>query len=106
MKFLQFAPSAILKPYVKHSYLFQSYLESAFEDTVFPSGDMEVIFNLGEGMWEILGENKFCETPPVELWGQITRPLAIRSAGKQTMLGIRFFAHSPAFFFDEALEAV
>ncbi|MBC7922372.1 MAG: helix-turn-helix transcriptional regulator [Ferruginibacter sp.] len=103
MNFLQFAPSAILRPYVKQYFFFQSNLERAFEDIVFPSGDMEVIFNLGDDTWETFGENRFRKTPPVELWGQITRPLAIRLAGQQTLLGIKFFTHSAAYFFDEGL---
>ncbi|MBC8085102.1 MAG: helix-turn-helix transcriptional regulator [Hymenobacter sp.] len=103
MHFLQFAPSAVLKPYVKQYFLFQSNLENAFEDIVFPTGDMEAIFNLESETWQTFGENKFHKTPPVELWGQVTRPLAIRLAGQQTLLGIKFFTHSAAFFFDEGL---
>ncbi|WP_046247124.1 helix-turn-helix transcriptional regulator [Hymenobacter terrenus] len=103
MKFLQFAPSTVLRPYVKQYFLFQSNLESAFEDVVFPSGDMEVIFNLGDETWETYGGKTFSKTPLVELWGQVTRPLAIRLVGQQTLLGVKFFTHSAAFFFAEGL---
>lgn len=103
MDFKQFLPSAALKPYIKYYYLFQSDNDKAFEDTVFPSGDMEMIFNLGEGIWEATVENRFQRNPAVELWGQITRPLPIKSKGKQTMLGVKFFTHSAAVFLDEEI---
>ncbi|MGY0037228.1 DUF6597 domain-containing transcriptional factor [Pedobacter sp. NJ-S-72] len=99
MEFKQFLPSDILKPYIRHYYIFESGSDTEFEDTVFPSGDMEVIFNLGEGIWESSVENKFLKTPAIELWGQITKPLAIKSKGKHTMLGIKFFTHSASYFF-------
>lgn len=103
MEFKYFPPSDILKPYVRHYYIFESDSDAEFEDTVFPSGDMEVIFNLGEGTWESSVENKFIKTPKIELWGQITKPLAIRSKGRHTMLGIKFFTHSAAYFFNDGI---
>jgi len=103
MEFKHFPPSDILKPYIRHYYIFESDSDIEFEDTVFPSGDMEVIFNLGQGRWESSVENKFLQTPPIELWGQITKPLAIRSKGRHTMLGIRFFTHSAAYFLSDEI---
>lgn len=101
MEFRHFAPSDHLKPYIKHYYVFVSDSAIEFEDTVFPSGDMEVIFNLGEGTWESFIDNQYYSNPPIELWGQITKPLAIRSKGRHTMLGIRFFTHSAACFLND-----
>jgi AraC-like DNA-binding protein len=103
LEFKQFTPSDILKPYIRHYYIFESGSDIEFEDTVFPSGDMEVIFNLGEGTWETLVDNKFRKTPKIELWGQITKPLAIRSKGRHTMLGIKFFTHSASYFFNDGI---
>jgi hypothetical protein len=103
MEFKHFLPSDILKPYVRHYYIFESDSDTEFEDTVFPSGDMEAIFNLGEGIWESSVENSFIKTPKIELWGQITKPLAIRSKGKHTMLGIKFFTHSASYFFNDEI---
>ena len=103
MEFKHFSPSDILKPYIRHYYIFESDSGIEFEDTVFPSGDMEVIFNLGEGTWESLVDNKFNKTPKIELWGQITKPLAIRSKGRHTMLGIKFFTHSASYFFNDTI---
>jgi len=103
MEFKYFTPSDTLKPYIKHYYLFESCSDTVFEDTVFPSGEMEMIFNLGEGVWESSVENKFTPTPPIELWGQITKPLPIKSRGRHTMLGIRFLTHSAACFFNDEI---
>ena len=103
MKFKEFPPSDILRPYIKCFYIFKSNNDIEFEDTVFPSGNMEVIFNLGEGEWESSVENKFFKTPQIELWGQITKPLAIKSKGKHIMLGIRFLTHSAAYFFNDEI---
>src|SRR5882672_180670 len=103
MEFKQFAPSDFLKPYVQCFYSFKSNTKTEFTDTVFPSGDMEMIFNLGEGTWESSVGNEFVKTPPIELWGQITKPLAIKSKGRHTMLGIKFFTHSAAYFFNDEL---
>jgi AraC-like DNA-binding protein len=103
MEFSYFSPSAILQPYIKHYYLFESRSDIQFEDTVFPGGDMEVIFNLGKGVWESASDNTFTTTPQIELWGQITKPLAIRSTGRHTMLGIRFLTHSVSCFLDDEI---
>ncbi|HEX9513942.1 MAG TPA: helix-turn-helix domain-containing protein [Puia sp.] len=105
MEFRHFSPSDILKPYIKCYYIFESDSDIEFEDTVFPSGGMEAIFNLGEGTWESSVDNKFLQTPPIELWGQITKPLAIKSKGRQTMLGIRFHTHSAACFISDEIGA-
>lgn len=103
MEFTHFLPSDILKPFIKHYFVFESNSNIEFEDTVYPSGDMEMIFNLGEGVWESLVENEFFQTPQIELWGQLTRPLAIKSKGRHTMLGIRFLTHSAAYFLNDEI---
>ncbi|MBC9795711.1 helix-turn-helix domain-containing protein [Sinomicrobium weinanense] len=103
MDFQQFIPSNTLKPYIRHYYLFESASDMEFEDTVLPSGDMEMIFNLGDGIWEFSVNNVFHRTPPTELWGQITKPLSIRSRGKHTMVGIKFFTHSAAYFLNDEI---
>jgi len=103
MDFKKFYSSDPLKPYIRYYFVFSSESYVQFEDTVFPSGDMEIIFNLGDGVWETAVDNKFLKTPKIEFWGQITQPLQIRSTGKHTMLGIKFFTHAPGYFLGDEI---
>jgi AraC-like DNA-binding protein len=106
MVFKEILPGQKLKPYIRCFYFYESHADLVFDDIVFPSGNMEVIFNLGEGAWKIKKDDTFYTTPAIELWGQITKPLAIRSSGKNTMLGIRFYAHSSSYFFKADVSAL
>jgi AraC-like DNA-binding protein len=100
MQYREIIPGHLLKQYVKCYYIYESDSALAFDDTVFPSGCMEIIFNLGSGKWQTSVDDTYVTTPPVELWGQIVKPLPIRSFGKNTMLGIRFYPHAAACFFN------
>ena len=102
MYYQEIIPDSSLKSYVKCYYCYESSSAVAFDDTVFPSGSMEIIFNLGYGHWQTAdGPKTYQTTPPVELWGQITQPLRIRSTGKNVMIGIRFLPHGAALFLKE-----
>jgi AraC-like DNA-binding protein len=101
MYYQEIIPSVRLKQYVKCYYFYESHSAVAFEDTVFPSGCMELIFNLGAGHWQTAAKNSYRTTPQIELWGQITQPLPIRSIGKNVMLGIRFLPQGAADFLNE-----
>jgi AraC-like DNA-binding protein len=103
MKYKEILPGEKLKPYVRCYFVFESETDVDLTDTVFPVGNMEIMFNLGDGIWRSAVNNTFHKTPPVELWGKITKPLAIQAKGKNTMLGIRFFAHSAAYFLNEEI---
>lgn len=101
MTFKEIVPVPSLQPFIKGFYFYASDSKTPFDDIVFPSGNMEMIFNLGEGNWQVSHESAYATTPAIEVWGQITKPLAIRSVGKNRMLGVRFFPHSAAYFFSE-----
>jgi len=103
MKYKEIIPGERLRPYVRCYYFFESDSDVELDDTVFPGGHLEIVFNLGEGIWRSAADNGWLTTPPVELWGKLTQPLAIRSVGINRMLGIKFYAHSAAFFFNEEL---
>jgi AraC-like DNA-binding protein len=104
MPYNEIKPGKELEAYVKCYYIYRSESDTAFEDTVFPSGCVEIIFNLGTGNWQTATDDQFVTTPPIELWGQIIRPLAVRSIGRNTMLGIRFFPHAAAFFLNDKVD--
>jgi AraC-like DNA-binding protein len=59
---------------------------------------MEIIFNLGTGQWQTAVGDSYITTPSIELWGQLIKPLPIKSIGKNIMLGIRLFPHGAACF--------
>ncbi|MBS1605667.1 MAG: helix-turn-helix transcriptional regulator [Bacteroidetes bacterium] len=103
MKYKEIIPGERLRPFIKCYYSFESESDIELDDTVFPGGHMEIIFNLGDGIWRSASDGCWQTTPPVELWGKITQPLAIRSIGINKMLGIKFYAHSAALFLNEEL---
>ncbi len=103
MKYNEIRPDNRLRQYVKCYYTYESETSLPFDDTVFPSGTMEIIFNLGKGQWQTAVGETFVTTPGVEFWGQIIRPLPIRSVGENSMLGIRFLPHGAACFFNESV---
>ena len=103
--FTEIRPREALRPYVKRFYYYDAQSTHAFDDLVFPSGNLELIFNLGNGLWKTKKDEAFYTTPTVELWGQITKPLMVRSVGKNFMLGVRFYPHTAAYFFDEDISA-
>jgi len=103
--FTEIRPQEALKPYVKRFYFYEASSTETFDDVVFPSGNMELIFNLGNGHWKTKKNDPFYTAPPVELWGQITKPMVVRSVGKNFMLGVRFYPHTAAYFFHEDVSA-
>lgn len=103
MRYNEIRPGIQLKEYVKCYYIYESETNVAFEDIVFPSGCIEIIFNLGTGKWQTSNGDVFITTPSIELWGQIIRPLPVKSIGKNTMLGIRFFPHAAAYFLNDTI---
>lgn len=103
MLYKEILPGEKLRPYVQCYYTFDSESTVEIDDTVFPGGHMEIIFNLGEGIWKSSVKDVFHPTPPIELWGKLTQPLAVKAVGKNKMLGVRFHAHSAAFFLNEEL---
>jgi AraC-like DNA-binding protein len=104
MIYREFQPNNRLKPYVKSFFYFESASSETLFDTVFPSGCMEIIFNLGTGHWQTAFGNAYETTPRIELWGQIVKPLPIKSIGKNTMFGVRFFPYAAGSFFQENIE--
>jgi AraC-like DNA-binding protein len=104
MNYQEIKPDNRLKEFVKCFYIYESASSADFDDIVFPSGSVEIIFNLGTGQWQKKVGDVFHTNPAIELWGQIIQPLPIRSVGKNTMFGIRFFPHGAACFLKDAIE--
>ena len=101
MAYKEFIPGEALRQYVKCYYVNESATNDVFEDKAFATGCIEVMFNLGNGIWQTARGDEFVTTPPVELWGQIIRPLTFKSVGKNTMFGIRFYPHTASLFLND-----
>ena len=100
MFYQEFTPDSRLRPYVKCYYTYEAGTGMDFTDTVFPSGCMEIIFNLGAGSWQTADTTH----PPIELWGQLLQPLPISSFGVNVMVGVRFNPHGAADLLKEPLD--
>ena len=103
MTYYEIKPGKPLQQYVKCYYVYESAANATFEDTVFPCGSMEIVFNLGTGNWQTGEGDAFVTTPAIELWGQLLRPLSVRSVGRNTMLGVRFFPHAAASILNDSI---
>jgi AraC-like DNA-binding protein len=103
MHYREYIPEGILKHYVQCYFTCESDTHITTHDQVFASGTVELMFNLGDdGPQRIINGNTVSQ-PRVQLWGQTIRPLTFTTAGKHAMLGIRFFTHTAACFFEEPI---
>ena len=100
---MEFSPGNRLKDYVQCYFICETDTALVTEDRVFASGCVEIMFNLGTDGPEQLVNCAASHEPAVQLWGQTIRPLIFTSFRKHTMLGVRFFPHTAACFFDEPI---
>ncbi|RWY48165.1 helix-turn-helix transcriptional regulator [Mucilaginibacter gilvus] len=103
MRYREYIPGSILKRYVQCYFTCESDTHIVTEDKVFASGKVELMFNLGDDGPQRLVNGGLLSQPRVQLWGQTIRPFTFTSSGKHAMLGIRFFAHTAACFFEEPI---
>lgn len=105
MRYQEFIPSDILRPYVQCYFACETDTPIITEDKVFATGHIEIMFNIGDGAPQKIVNDSFINAPDVQLWGQTIQPLTFTSFGKHAMLGVRFFTHTAACFFNEPIEA-
>jgi len=98
---MEFSPGDRLKQYIQCYFTCETDTALVTEDHVFASGCAEIMFNLGSDGPEQLVNGEAIHEPAVQLWGQTIRPLTFTSFRKHAMLGVRFFPHTAACFFDE-----
>lgn len=101
MIYNEYKPAKELQQYVKSYCMLENAPGSVVEDYAFATGCLEVMFTLDGSVWEIKPENRFVKTSPIEVWGQILKPLMFRVAGYSKVFGIRFHPSTPAFFFKD-----
>ena len=104
MRYTEFHPGGILKDYVQCYFVCETDTAVFTRDKVYATGSIEIMFNLGsDGPQQIKNGDRVTQ-PDIQLWGQTIHPLAFTSFGKHAMLGIRFFTHTAACFFNERVE--
>ncbi|MBD1362718.1 hypothetical protein IDJ77_02750 [Mucilaginibacter sp. ZT4R22] len=104
MRYTEFHPGGILKDYVQCYFVCETDTAVFTNDKVYATGSIEIMFNLGsDGPQQIKNGDRVTQ-PDIQLWGQTIHPLAFTSFGKHAMLGIRFFTHTAACFFNERVE--
>jgi len=104
MRYREYFPGDILKQYVQCYFTCESDTAVVVEDKVYATGFVEIMFNLGIDSPQKIENGGLVNEPYVQLWGQTIRPFTFTSIGKHTMLGVRFFTHTAACFFDEPIE--
>lgn len=100
MHYQEFLPSSLLQSYVQCFFICETDTDVVVNDSVFASGVVEIMFNLGAGGPQQILNGGLVREPSVQLWGQTIRPFTFTSFRKHTMLGLRFFPHTAACFFD------
>jgi len=104
MRYKEFSPNSFLKNYVQCYFVCETDTAVFTEDKVFASGSIEIMFNLGADGPQQIKNGDLIKQPDIQLWGQTIHPFTFASFGKHSMLGIRFFAHTAACFFNEPIE--
>ncbi|MDB5134597.1 MAG: Helix-turn-helix protein [Mucilaginibacter sp.] len=103
MHYREFLPNILLQPYVQCFFICETDTAVIAEDSVFATGFVEIMFNLGANGPEQIVNGGLVHEPSVQLWGQTIRPFTFTSFRKHAMLGIRFFPHTAACFFNEPI---
>ncbi|MGN6394778.1 MAG: DUF6597 domain-containing transcriptional factor [Mucilaginibacter sp.] len=103
MRYKEYPASAALKNYVQCYFTCETDCAVTTVDSVYASGFAEIMFNLGDSPQTLINAGQSAR-PRAQLWGQTIRPFTFTSSGKHAMLGVRFYPHTAACFFDEPVD--
>jgi len=104
VKYTEHKPNKFLEQYVKCYYSLEYEHGSNVVDHAFATGCVEVMFTLEGSLWETKADkpgSEFVKTSPIEVWGQILKPLIFRIPGYSKVFGIRFHPAAAAIFLNE-----
>ena len=104
MNYKEYSPGKLLKEHVQCYFLCEAETDALTDDKIFASGAVEIMFNIGASRKKTIINDVLVNEPLIQLWGQTIQPLAVKSFGKHTMFGIRFFAHTASCFLNESIE--
>jgi AraC-like DNA-binding protein len=102
MNYQEYAPADKLKPFILTYYTLELNGEEEYFDTAFATGCVEMMFNIGEGIWQTKKADGYQTHPSAELWGQVLEPISFKAIGKNNrMFGVRFYPESASLFLDD-----
>jgi AraC-like DNA-binding protein len=90
MRYQEIVPSPRLAPYVHCLWIFEASEPGAGTDRIVPDGRPELVIHFGRPFAEVGGDGLATPQRVAIFAGQVTRPLALRSAGNAGVLGVRF----------------
>jgi len=104
VKYTEHKPNKFLEQYVRCYYSLEYEHGSVVTDHAFATGCVEVMFTLDGNLSETKSDKpggEFIKTSPIEVWGQVLKPLVFRISGYSKVFGIRFHPAAAAFFLKE-----
>lgn len=102
MNYQEYTPADTLKPFILCYYQLELDGENDYADTAFATGCIEMMFNIGEGIWQTKKDNGYETHPSSELWGQVLEPISFKANGKNNkMFGVRFYPESASLFLND-----
>ena len=93
MRYQEIKPSAAAGRFVRCYWMLEDPAPGSGGQRIVPDGRAELILNLGQP-YESRADGAWNPQPRCFLFGQITGPLVVRSAGPVRMIGIRFHPHT------------
>jgi AraC-like DNA-binding protein len=93
VRYQEIRPNAVARRFVRTYWLLEDAAPDAHIQRVVPDGRTELIFNLGQP-YEALTGGVWKPQAKCFLFGQITGPLLLRSAGPTQIIGICFHPHT------------
>lgn len=106
MIYKEHKPAAVLEQHVRCYYSLEYERDSTITDYAFATGCVEVMFTLEGNLWETKHDEVFRKTSPIEVWGQILKPLVFRVSGPSRVFGIRFHPSAAAFFLNDDVSSL
>jgi len=95
---MQFFPSDILRPYVK-SYAVITIDKDLKDEVFYPSGYVDWVINISEGVATTNIDGRSRRLPQVELLGHLTRPSRLSVSRGTSILIARIYPHAGGLFF-------
>jgi len=95
---MAFAPSAVLKPYVKEYFIIRVD-KDLVNEVFYPSGYLDFAVNISNGSVVTMINGRSIDMPKIEVLGHLTSPTRLSVAGGTSVLIARIYPHASSLFF-------